>query len=512
MTRASGQGGDEHPSEPLGQLPPERDLGRLGRFLVEPRRPDVIREHPKDYWMAVVAVCLGAFMGQLDASIVNLAYRPIEQSFHTSLGAATWVGLSYLLVLVASLAAAGKVADVFGRKLVYSYGFVVFVVGSGLCGVARDLPMLVGFRVLQALGAAMMQANSVAIIRLVMPPSKLGRGIGLQGAAQALGLALGPTIGGLLVAAGGWHLIFLVNVPVGVVGVVLARVLIPRSRDLADRAPFDWLGAGLLPPAVGCLLAALSLGDELGWASPTIISLFVVALCCSALLVRRERTTTSPLIEPRMFRQAAFSLGVASGTLTYLLTFGTLFAVPLFLTAGLGVSSSLAGLELTLMPIVLGIVAPAAGLLADRVGARPVTVTGMALTATSLALLAADGTSTAWRLAALALLGAGLGLFTPANNAAVMGSVPARDAGQAGGILNMSRGMGTAAGLAVTTLVFESIAGSSAPEGAHAVSGFRGASWCLAGVALAAGVLAALRSTGAGRLSPTVRSRASLEL
>ena len=165
----------------------------------------------------MAAVCVGAFMGQLDASIVTVALPTLQHTFGVSVGAVTWVGLSYLLVLVATVIAVGRFADMWGRKLLYVYGFLLFTVASALCGFAPDLAALCGFRALQAVGAAMLQANSLAIIVLVVPARSLGRAIGLQGAAQALGLALGPTIGGLLLAAGGWRLIFFVNVPFGLV-------------------------------------------------------------------------------------------------------------------------------------------------------------------------------------------------------------------------------------------------------------------------------------------------------
>ena len=176
----------------------------------------------------MAAVCVGAFMGQLDASIVTVALPTLQHTFDASVGAVTWVGLSYLLVLVATVTAVGRFADMWGRKLLYVYGFVIFTVASALCGLAPDLGALCGFRALQAVGAAMLQANSLAIIVLVVPAASLGRAIGLQGAAQALGLALGPTIGGLLLAAGGWRLIFFVNVPFGLFGAVAAVLLVPR--------------------------------------------------------------------------------------------------------------------------------------------------------------------------------------------------------------------------------------------------------------------------------------------
>lgn len=471
------------------------------RFLTEPARPAAIRDHPKAHYFAVGTVCIGAFMGQLDASIVTLAFPALEEDFHASIGAVTWVGLTYLLVLVALVTAVGRLADMVGRKLLYTYGFAVFIVGSALCGFAPNLLALNIFRVLQAIGAAMLQANSVAIIALAMPADKLGRGIGIQGAAQALGLALGPTVGGLLVAAGGWRWIFWVNVPIGIAGTMLGWYFIPRSRHLTRRVTFDWLGLALFFPAVVALLAAISLGNETGWASPLIASLFGVAAAAGTAFLVRQRRTRHPLINLALFRRAAFSAGIASGLLSYLVLFGVLFVVPFYLQRALHEGPGRAGLELTVMPVLLGLTAPLAGRWADRVGARPLTVAGMALSAVALAGLAVVGASVTALLTALVLLGVGMGLFTPPNNAAIMTAAPREQSGLAAGVLNMTRGMGTAMGLAFTGLVFGAIAGENPRQPDLVIGGFTAAAWFLAAVAVAGAVLAALR----GRPDPGAR-------
>ncbi|MGH9080632.1 MAG: MFS transporter, partial [Acidimicrobiales bacterium] len=287
------------------------------RLVVESRRPDAIRQRPNAYWLAVAAVCVGAFMGQLDASIVTVALPTLQRTFHASVGAVTWVGLSYLLVLVATVAAVGRFADMWGRKLLYVYGFGIFVVGSALCGLAPSLGALIGFRALQAVGAALLQANSVAIIVLAVPHRSLGKAIGIQGAAQAIGLALGPTVGGFLLAAGGWRLIFYVNVPVGLVGVIAGLLLVPRSRHLQVRAPFDWTGLALFFPAVVAVFSAVSLGNSMGWTSPAIVGLFVVGLGLVVGFVRRERRFGQPMLDLGLFRRSRFSAGVTSGMLSY---------------------------------------------------------------------------------------------------------------------------------------------------------------------------------------------------
>lgn len=466
---------------------------RWRELLVEPPRPDAIRSSPRAPWLAVGTVCIGAFMGQLDASIVTVAFPTLEHSFRATVGGVQWVGLTYLLVLVGLVTAVGRLADMFGRKLLYTYGFLVFILGSGLCGVAPNLISLDVFRVLQGVGAAMLQANSVAIIASAVPADRLGRAIGLQGAAQALGLAMGPSVGGLLIAAGGWRLIFLVNVPLGLVAVVLAWLLVPRTRHLSARIRFDWPGLALFVPAVLLVLLALSFGNEQGWSSvPTLFELVGGTVIFTAF-IHRERAAPGPMLDLGLFRRPAFSAGIAGGLLSYLVLFGALFVFPFFLENGRHVSSAMTGLELTVMPLALGIVAPVAGRASDRLGARPLTTGGMALAAATLGIMSVAHTNTAVLLGLLAGLGVALGAFTPANNAAIMGSAPLSQSGMASGVLNLTRGLGTAIGLAATSAVLGSAAGAKVVDPARTTHGFAVATAFLAAVAAVAMLAAAAR-------------------
>ena len=410
----------------------------------------------------------------------------------------TWVGLSYLLVLVATVTAVGRVADIAGRKLLYTYGFGVFILGSALCGLTPSLAALAGFRVLQAVGAAMLQANSVAIIYLALPRASLGRGIGIQGAAQALGLALGPAAGGLLLAAGGWQLIFLINVPLGLAGLGAGWLLIPRSRHLQQRVPFDWAGLALFMPAITALLSAATLGNRAGWTSPVITGLLAGAAVLGPGFVRWERRARAPMLDTSLFRSPAFTSGIASGLLSYLAMFGVLLVAPVYLERALRASSGRAGLELTVMPLCLAVVAPPAGRLADRCGPRLLTAAGMTIVAGMLIALALGRPGQLTLITGLAVVGAGLGLFTPPNNAAIMAAAPRRQSGMAGGVLNMTRGTGTALALALTGAAYE--------LGASPWQGFRIAVLFLASMSAAAALLASGRGHRPGEPG-TVDSR-----
>ena len=456
--------------------------------MTETARPPRIRQSPRAHWYVVATVCIGAFMGQLDASIVTLALPRLGHDLHASVGAVEWVALAYLLVLIATVAAVGNFADAFGRKLLYTYGFGVFTLASAVCGIAPNLPVLIGARVVQALGAAMLQANSVALITEAMPRRLLARGIGVQGTAQALGLALGPAIGGLLLALGGWRLIFLINVPAGVAGILLGRVLLPRSRSRREIGRGDLGGAALMALAAGATLAYLSLGTRYGFGDLLLLALLALGLIAAVAFVVHERRHPDPLVDLSMLRRPTLAIGLSSGLVAYLVLFATLFAVSYYLSAE-RLSSVLAGLELALLPAGIGVAAPIAGRLVNRLGARALTSAGLFMTGAGL-LLIALGLGNLGLLAGLLVAGLGLGTFTPANNASIMGAAPGDHTGLVGGLLNMTRGTGTALGVAVASVIYTSAAGVTGSDAASA--GLHAAHSGLTAAALALGAAAIL--------------------
>jgi len=433
----------------------------LRRLWVEPARPERVRAWPGAPWLVVATVCIGAFMGQLDASIVTVALPELRDDLHASLGAVEWVSLSYLLVLIGSVSAVGRLADMTGRKLLYTYGFALFTLASLACGLAPNLTALLLTRIVQAVGAAMLQANSVALIRTTVGGEKLNRAIGLQGAAQALGLALGPAVGGLLISLGGWRWVFYVNVPAGAVGIALGLLLLPRTRVRAPRARFDWVGLATLLPGTALLLMSLSLLGG-GGSALAVAVLAGLSLLVLAAFIRIEHRSCAPLVDLRLFSGGdAFTAGVASGLLAYLVLFGVLFVSPLYLESAFAMSSASAGLIITVLPLALGTVALVAGAAADRLGPRAVTTCGMALACLAFAAAAILPGDRGVLIGVLAVAGVGLGLFTPANNTAVAGSGRADQAGMVSGLLNMTRGIGTSLGVAVAGATFALTAGGS---------------------------------------------------
>jgi EmrB/QacA subfamily drug resistance transporter len=415
---------------------------------------------PAYRWLVVGTVCIGAFMGQLDASIAGLVLPTLEEVFGAPVASVEWVAIAYLLTLAALVVPLGRLADLLGRKTLYTWGFVVFIVGSAACGLAPGLGWLVAFRVLQACGAAMLQANSVAIITAAVPRRALGRAIGVQGAAQAVGLSVGPSVGGLLIDALGWQWVFFIAVPFGLLGTALGWLVLPctshaaASEGARESERFDWLGAALLGPAVALVLLGLTYGNTWGWTSPSLLLVGLAAGVCLVTLGWAERRSASPLVDPALLKVRTFSLGLLAGLLSYAVLFGSLFLLPFYLERILGQTPAQAGLLLTPVPIALGVMAPTSGALVDRIGPVPPTVAGMLIAAAALLGLAtAPAGPLAATLGLLALLGVGLGLFTPPNNSTVMGSAPAHRLGVAGGVLNMTRSLGTSLGVAATGAV-----------------------------------------------------------
>ncbi|MDF3291567.1 MFS transporter [Streptomyces silvisoli] len=439
---------------------------RLPTALTEERpRPERIRNHPGAWWLAVATVCFGAFMGQLDASIVTLTYRSLRTEFNATLAAVEWVSLAYLLALVALLVPVGRLADAHGRKLFYLYGFVVFTAGSAACGLAPSLIALVAFRVVQAAGAAMMQANSVALVATSAPRDRMRTALGVQAAAQALGLALGPTVGGALVATLGWRWVFGINVPIGIVALIGGHYLLPRTHSRNRTQGFDWPGLALLSLATTTGLLAVSAASGLpvpGWG---VGLLFAVAAAGIWAFVARQRRTAAPLLDLALLRIRAVSSGLVGALTGYLVLFGPLVLVPVALTDA-GSSELTAGLVLTALPA--GFALAATG--ADKLLPASITDRGRCLigavvcTGTLAVLLVAPLTST-WLTLLLALLGLGLGTFTPANNTLIMGAIPVASSGTGGGLVNMTRGLGTALGVALVTLALHLASGSGVLAG-----------------------------------------------
>lgn len=415
--------------------------------------------HPKWRWFILGTVLVGATMSALDVSIVNVALPTLQTDFKVNLAVIEWVAMAYMLTLTIFLPLFGRLADIFGRSKMYNTGFVVFTVGSALCGLAPSAGFLVGARILQAVGAGLLQANSVALITQAFPASERGRAIGIQGAVQAIAMSVGPFVGGLLISAVGWRAIFYVNVPIGIIGTFAALYILPAGEVSKQREGIDYLGTVLFATGLAFLVLAVNEGEGMGWTAPLILTYFGLAAVLLTGFIITEMRVRHPMIDLSLFKRYAFSAGNLTGLLSYYVLFAVLFLMPFYLEKIGGYTPAVTGTILTPIPLAMAIVAPFAGHISDKYGSRLMTTWGMVVCAVSALLLIFVGhtTNIAVLVAVLVVLGIGMGLFTPPNNSAIMGSAPKERLGVAGGILNMMRALGLIFGVDISGVIFTSL-------------------------------------------------------
>lgn len=411
---------------------------------------------PNQRWLIFCVTAIGTFMSTLDASIVNVALPEISVSLHSPLPLVQWVVSAYLLTICCLLPLFGRAGDMFGRRRVYSLGFIVFTIGSVFCGSAVSIIILIVARIAQAVGAAMLMSNAPAIVAATFSGPDRGRALGMVGMVVALGSMTGPTVGGLLVDALGWASIFYVNVPIGILGVVAAQLLLPRQERRYQES-FDVVGALLFAIAISFFLLVVSHGQEWGWNSPFVIGLGVTAVLTFTAFIYQEKHTASPMIDLKLFEIWAFLSGNITGLLSFMAVFSNTMLLPFYLASILHLPPAQIGLLMTPFPLMLVVVAPISGYLSERI--NPAILSGMGLTVTTAGLIfiaTFDAQSTVIAvILGQALLGLGNGLFQSPNNNSVMSSVPFAKLGVAGGINALVRNVGMVCGIAFSVSIFE---------------------------------------------------------
>lgn len=413
---------------------------------------------PANRWSVMHIVNLGTFMTTLDVGIVNLALPTMASQFGVNLASVQWIVTSYLLTMVALLPVLGKLSDRLSRRAVYSWGFVLFGLGSLFAALSGSLAGMVASRCVQGIGSAMIMANSQAMVRALFPDNERGKALGVNTIVMSAGTLAGPAVGGFLMELAGWPLLFWINVPIGLAAFALGMRLFPDNERSVH--PLDLPGAALL--AVGmCTLLYASVASEDGGFSPAVLLSGGGGLLLLLVLVVYERKLEHGILDPVLYKNRSIGIGNLTAFLFYAAQAGSLIPLTFYMQSAIGLPVRTIGWILAIQPVCMGAIGPLAGYIRDRYGAFGPTSAGMLLCASAMVpvFAAAD---VGWIHAALysGLFGIGSGLFLAANNADIMGSSPENKASLVGSMLALIRYLGMIFGTGLAVLFVGNMGGS----------------------------------------------------
>ncbi|HEU0056384.1 MAG TPA: MFS transporter [Gaiella sp.] len=454
-------------------------------------RARLVTEENKKWW-TLAAVAFGLFMIMLDNTVVNVALPSIQRELGMQLSELEWIVSGYALTFAALMLIGGKLADAYGRRLIFVVGIAVFTLASLACGLASSGEALIAARVAQGVGAALMNPATLSIIAVTFPPRQRGTAIGIWAGTSALALALGPLIGGLLTEHASWNWIFFVNVPIGVLGIAASFLLIDESRDEShERLDLPGLatsGLGLFALTYGLIEA-----NNYGWGSVRIVGAFVVAAVSLTAFILLERRQRAPMLDLTLFRNRTYVGANLAMLLVALAMFGVFFFVSLYMQNVLGYSAVEAGAAFLPMTLLIIVIAPLAGRASDRWGSRWLITGGMVLLAAQLAYFSQlSDDATFWvLLPALVLGGFGMSMTMTPSSAAAMRAVPVEKAGIGSAVLNACRQVGGSTGIAVMGAIMASRL-ASPPTTASFMDGFELALVVASVIALAGAITAAV--------------------
>jgi EmrB/QacA subfamily drug resistance transporter len=420
---------------------------------------------PSQKWWVLLAVGTGTFMTALDGSVVNTILPVIKKDFSGDIATIEWIIIVYLLVVSGLLPIFGRLGDLRGHKQIYMTGFVLFISSSLLCAFSSSINFLITSRAIQALGAAMLSANSPAILTKNFPDNQRGQALGMQATMTYLGLSIGPSLGGWLTDQFNWHSVFMINIPVGLIALTLSALFISKDKPELDRERFDFLGAFLFMLGLIAILLGLNQGYEWQWLSLPTITTILSSFILFGLFYKNEKKNTTPMLDFNLFHNRVFTLSIFTAVLNYMCVNSSIFLMPFYLIQGRGLSASQAGLILTAQPITMAIIAPISGTISDRIGSRAPTTFGMCLIAVGLYMLSGlqSSTSSQFIILSLLVLGLGIGIFISPNNSALMGSAPGHRQGIAAGLLATARNVGMVLGVGLSGAILNSYYHSTLP-------------------------------------------------
>lgn len=427
-----------------------------------------MEQKPSVGWvLATLALC--TLLPSLGTSIANMALPTLAAAFGVSFQLVQWVVLAYLLATTTLIVSAGRLGDLTGRRRLLAAGIVLFTAASGVCGVASELWLLVVARAAQGLGAAVMMALSMAFVGDAVPKTRTGSAMGLLGTMSAAGTALGPSLGGVLIASFGWQAIFLVNVPLGALALVLSQRCLPAERraSTTDRASFDTVGTLLMALTLAAYALAMTMGR--GRFGLVNVALIVAAALGVRLFVWAESRAASPLIRLTRFRDPMLSASLAMSALVSTVMMATLVVGPFYLARTLGLEAAMVGIVMSVGPVIAALTGVPAGRIVDRLGAPRITVSGLAgmVIGCSALGMAPATRGIAGYVIPIVIITASYALFQTANNTSVMTDVSPDQRGVISGLLNLSRNLGLITGASAMGAVFALASGAGDPATAR---------------------------------------------
>jgi EmrB/QacA subfamily drug resistance transporter len=451
---------------------------------------------------ALAIVTLGTLAVHLDTT-VNVALPAITEALQAPISAIQWIIIGYVLTTASTLVGVGRLTDLVGRRAIWNWGLIALAVALLLDSLAESIETLVAFRMLQAIGATMIYAAGPAIITEAYPSRERGRALGVMTAGGQVGMAVGPLLGGWLVATFGWPAIFWARAPICL---VIGLASFWTIRDLTPARPgrrFDFGGAATLGLAMVALLFGISQAGTLGWASPLPLALFATAALLFTIFIRLEGRLKAPMVDLALFRNRLFTAANLMNLLSNLTMFGVWLLVPYYLVRGLRLAPVVAGLVLSCVPAATSLVAPISGWLSDRIGSWSLSLGGLTLQVVALVLISRlDAESSLPQVvASMLLLGVALGLFMAPNISYIMGSVPPDQLGVASGMVTTMRSLGVVTGVALLTTVYSTRAAKYSPTAGDefVIPAFQDAFTFAALLCLVAVGLALLRDREASR-------------
>ena len=409
-------------------------------------------------WAALATVSTGVFVSVIAGGVVNISLPTISSDFDAQLSTVQWVVSIYLLTISALLLPMGRASDILGRKRVYIAGYVFFLLGAGLSAAADNIAWLLAARAVQAIGGAGIQANGMAIAAAVFPANERGKALGINSTVVASGAISGPILGGLMVDVFGWRSVFLLVGTVGVLGMIAASKILKEewiSVRRPERQGLDFLGMVTSAIAIVATLVVLTQGNSLGWGSPTTLAIALVGIAAMATFFVAETRAPFPMVDLSLLRRRAVGLGSLAAFLSFVATAAGLLLMPFYLQGVLAFEARTSGLVMAPQMAMLAIFGPLGGRLSDRLGARVLSTAGAVTSATAVLLLSRleQDSHVVEAIVPMMLLGAGLGLFQPANQNSVLSAVERERYGLVAGFLTLMRNLGQVMGLAIATLV-----------------------------------------------------------